>query len=340
MISQLSSSIIENIQNLCRLTPNSCYAFFFFDNRNADQGLVRSETLLRSLLSQLAYRCDSIAAALRDVYFHQGKGYEQPSLKSLREALRHVIQGMDHVYLMVDALDECILGDRLQLLKDIDSMASWNLDNLHLMFTSRPDPIIVNNLQLIERLCCVQVERYSTLPDIEAYIDERLKSIWSWDDSIRGEVKTALSKRNEGMCVRFLFPCNNRHTTEVPHRFRWIALQINDLSRHLTPKDIKKQLTMLPKDLEATYKRALLESQRRNQLHNLRLMLQWLTFSARAMTLTELADVVSVTFDTDDGPSYDPDSKYCNPKVALDVCSGFITETLGKWDVHVELSRF
>lgn len=59
-------------------------------------------------------------------------------------------------------------------------------------------------------------------------------------------------------------------------------------------------------------------------------MLHWLAFSARALSLQELSEVVSVDLDADEGPSYDPGLKFGDPRSALAVCSGLVTETEGE----------
>lgn len=119
---------------------------------------------------------------------------------------------------------------------------------------------------------------------------------------------------------------NLDHKRLTIHRFRWVALQMDSLKYCLNAKDVKEKLKALPRDLEETYERILASSPYpRDLLH----MLHWLAFSAHALRIEELAEVVLVDLESDD-PCYDPDLKYEDVRVALDVCSGLVTETDGK----------
>lgn len=149
LTSALSSAVIGHVINLCNSSPPgspSSYAYYFFDNRNLDDGLLRYENLMRSLLSQAAYRCGGIPAALADLYRAHGNGREHPSLTCLRETLERALQKYKHFYVVIDSLDEC--GDRLELLAWIRSVAGWKSDRLHLLVTSCPESDIVENLNM------------------------------------------------------------------------------------------------------------------------------------------------------------------------------------------------
>ncbi|KZP26164.1 hypothetical protein FIBSPDRAFT_949634 [Athelia psychrophila] len=150
----LSSAVTDHVINLCPPGSPSSYAYFFFDGRNSDDGLLHYENLMRSLLSQAAYRCGGIPTALSDVYRAHGNGREHPSLSCLRETLERVLQEYDHFYIVIDSLDEC--GDRLELLAWISSMASWKSNRLHLLLTSRPEADIMDNLSTVAGLSYVR----------------------------------------------------------------------------------------------------------------------------------------------------------------------------------------
>lgn len=186
--------------------PLAGYAYFFFDSRNADQGLVTFENLLRSLLSQLSSRCGGIPAALTTMYHAHGDGRAQPSLEALSSALRRVIAGFDAVYIMVDSLDEC--GDRAELLRWIQAAADWNSDKLHLLFTSRREPDIRSRLDGVARACRVMIDGESQ-NDIWLYLDAQLGPI-GWDEKTRSLVRSTVGGRADGMCVHVLLAAQTR----------------------------------------------------------------------------------------------------------------------------------
>lgn len=200
-----SSSIIKDVIRLCESEAKalSGYAYFFFDSRNADKVLVMFENLLRSLLSQLSHRCGGIPAVLKNIYHAHCDGRTQPSVESLQETLRCVMEGFDHVYIMIDSLDEC--GDRAELLRWIQSLESWNSDRLHLLLTSRPEQDIRRRLDPMSRISQVMIDGWSQ-GDILLYLDEQLLSI-AWDEKTRALVKNTLGKRSDAMCV----PCDSLH---------------------------------------------------------------------------------------------------------------------------------
>lgn len=195
MILKFSSTIIKDVSELCELDSLSGYVYFFFDNRNADQGLVLFENFLRSVLSQLSYRCGGIPAALEKMYHANGDGRSQPSLEALKQTLKLVIEGFDHVYIMVDSLDEC--GERTELLRWIQMATSWDSDKLHLLFTSRPEPDILSRLGSVARVFPIKMDGRSHA-DIVLYLDEQLHFI-KWDEKTKALVKRVLSERAEGM---------------------------------------------------------------------------------------------------------------------------------------------
>ncbi|KAF7981779.1 hypothetical protein HWV62_31859 [Athelia sp. TMB] len=305
------SSIIEDVKDLCKSQRLSGYAYFFFDRRDASHGLLLFENLLRSILSQLASRCGGAPAVLKESYEDHGAGREQPSLKALYDTLRLVVEGFDHVYIVIDSLDEC--GDRAELLQSIKTIANWDCNNVHLLLTSRPEPDITGPLGHIDRICPVRIQGAALYKDIAAYLDAQLSSKHRWGET-RKLVKNTLIAGSDGM-------------------FRWVALQMDGLQKCLNARDAKAQLKGLPKSLEETYEQTLIKSPYPRDLLQ---MLHWLAFSARALRLEEIAEVLSVDFDAENGPRHDPDMRYESPQIALAVCSGLITEVEGT----VKLAHF
>ena len=197
LIGYRSSSIIEEIKKLCASRSLSGYAYFFFDSRNSDEALLRYKNLLRSLLAQAAFCCGGIPAVLLDMYHAHGKGRQDPSISSLCEALQRVIEGFDHFYIMIDSLDEC--KDRLELLQFIKSLSNSNVDKLHLLLTSRPEPEIVDRLSLLAHVHPIQIQGSAVHRDIAAFLDERLSLISGWNEEIISLVGATLIDGADGM---------------------------------------------------------------------------------------------------------------------------------------------
>ena len=64
-------------------------------------------------------------------------------------------------------------------------------------------------------------------------------------------------------------------------------------------------------------------------------ILQWLAFSARTLTLDEVAEVVCMVFDNNQEPSFDPSYRYQNPQSILHICPGLISCSAGKSGLYL-----
>ena len=111
-------------------------------------------------------------------------------------------------------------------------------------------------------------------------------------------------------------------------RFRWVALQLSTLKRCPSKHAIKEQLRTLPKDLNETYDRILLKISQQD-VADVKTFLRWLAFAARPMTLREIAETVTVDFNSESGPRYDSERRYRDERDVLEKCAGLITESKG-----------
>ena len=110
------------------------------------------------------------------------------------------------------------------------------------------------------------------------------------------------------------------------HRFRWITLQVDAVKKCKSKAELNKQLTSLPKDLNAAYAQIF---ERSEFPDHLQLLLQWIVFSEEPMSVTQLAEVLAVDFKRSEFPLYDPDLRYRNPANIWGICYGLVTEFQG-----------
>ncbi|KAF7973994.1 hypothetical protein HWV62_13605 [Athelia sp. TMB] len=296
----MDSTAIKSIRDSEGCTPDSrvSCAYFFFDSRSGETDQSLHHKMLRSLIRQMSYQAGSIPAALVQLY---GGGHETPSLTSLQKTLHQIIAGFERAYIVIDALDECT--DREKVLAWTQDLLRQNMSQLHILFSSRREQDIVRCLEPIASIAHVSLAGASTNADIETYVDAMLAKVTSWDTKTRARVKSALMEGADGM-------------------FRWVALQIAELSKCLTRRAVDEQLRSLPKDLDGMYERSL--SRSANQ-HELKQLLIWLAFSVRHLLVEELAEVIAIDFSLKDTPAYDPDLRYFSPTDVLDLCAGFVT---------------
>jgi hypothetical protein len=86
-------------------------------------------------------------------------------------------------------------------------------------------------------------------------------------------------------------------------------------------------LQRLPHDLDEAYDRIIsgLKRHREDALT----ILQWLSFSARSLTLAEVAQVTCVVPDTDQGLRFEPSRVLPDRRSVLAICSSLVTEIDG-----------
>ncbi|KIJ43576.1 hypothetical protein M422DRAFT_109877, partial [Sphaerobolus stellatus SS14] len=71
--------------------------------------------------------------------------------------------------------------------------------------------------------------------------------------------------------------------------FRWVECQVESLKRCRRPYDVKKTLESLPKTLDETYKRILLNVEEGDRIYAAR-MLAWVIFTSEPLCLDLLAE--------------------------------------------------
>lgn len=95
--------------------------------------------------------------------------------------------------------------------------------------------------------------------------------------------------------------------------------------------DVLQQLRTLPRDLNEAYDRVL-KSLDNKYLAHTKMFLQWLAFSVRPMTIEEIAETITIDFNSNDGPAFNQQKRYIDPKDVLLRCgSGLVSESNGKF---------
>lgn len=199
----LSSTIIEHLLQYCHDDTSIVTAYFYFDFNDTQKQ--DPELMLRSLLCQLVQRSAVIPKGVDALFSSCENGQRKPSLHALLDVTRHAMQEFTHVYLILDALDECT--QRSELIDMLETVAEWQLDNLHLLMTSRKERDIETCLEsYVEEEDAICLQRDVVDKDIQRYVQQRLrdkKSLakWTKDAAISQEVEDALMRGAHGMYV-------------------------------------------------------------------------------------------------------------------------------------------
>jgi ankyrin repeat protein len=94
--------------------------------------------------------------------------------------------------------------------------------------------------------------------------------------------------------------------------------------------DLEDQLKILPHDLDELYDRVIssVDEVNRNDVFNI---LQWLAFAVRPLRLAEIAQVIGVVPDSDQGLRFEPSRVFPDPRSVLMICSSLVTEIDGEY---------
>jgi hypothetical protein len=199
----LSSTAIEHLQQYCNEDSQKITVYFYFDFNDTRK---RSpEAMLFSLFCQLLQRLATIPDSVNALFSSSGKGHRRPSTHELVKIVPHVLQQFTHVYVVLDALDECT--QRLELMEMLETVVGYQLDNVHLLMTSRRERDIEMSLESYiqeENSVCLQKDVVDE--DILRYVQQRLRedkglAKWSKEVAIREEIETALMRGARGMYI-------------------------------------------------------------------------------------------------------------------------------------------
>ena len=184
----------------CDGDPGKVAVYFYFDFNDVQKQ--NSELMLRSLISQLSEKCVLIPEGL-DTFLSSYENDRQPTLDALLELMQQIIRGLPQSYIILDALDEC--NDRMELMNILETLCRWQLENLHLLLTSRRERDIESSLEcFIDKQNIIGLQSQVVDKDIRSYVRHRLSndkslSKWQKDSTVGQEIEIALMNGAHGM---------------------------------------------------------------------------------------------------------------------------------------------
>jgi len=283
---------------------------------------------MRSLIWQFSFKHGGrVPRVLVNLYAHCGNGHQEPTLGDLQNTLQTILDGFSSTFIILDALDECT--EREKLLNWIQTFILEKNENvgLHLIVTSRPEQEIEDKFKSSHYLDLV---KDSENHDLVAYLDYQLQNdsdLQKWNPDTQKQIKLKLMEQADGMYVYYQH-LNDRMIIKQNFRFRWVALQLNELKKCRTKMDLKKQLADLPQGLDKTYDQILLGMNQKDHGYA-KIFLQWLSFAVRPLTLKELAATASIDLSAENGPEYKSDNELQDIKDVLKICSSLVIQSEG-----------
>ena len=229
-----------------------------------------------------------------------------PTEDELLDLLMKLIQSFKQAYIVIDALDECDHDDYNQLFYVIKTIHSGQLSHLHLLVSSRREKDIVICMKECTALeICLSAKLVES--DIISYVCAAITKqhkFWKWGPSVQGQIKEALINGANGM-------------------FRWVACIIEVLRHCPSERALLETLKCLPADLEVIYDQILARISG-PLIPYAKVILTWIVFGMRPLTLEQLAIVV--TFDPSNG-TFDTGLAFHDPEDIIQVCSSLVMKT-------------
>lgn len=163
-----------------------------------DQHNQSISNIIGSFAKQLVSQARSIPVAVWEIYNEKAGQHEMINLESAEAIFEHTIQCFDHVYICIDALDECQPEPRRQLLYFLKRLTGTTL---RLFMTGRPsvEDEIISTLRdiAISRIPIVAKEE-----DIRLCLSEKFDHDpypEAMDDLLKMDIQNKIVQQSQGM---------------------------------------------------------------------------------------------------------------------------------------------
>lgn len=154
--------------------------------------------MICSLLSQFLTHAHASSEAI-DTLYSQSKSGRKIASDILLAVLRQLLSGFGHIYIILDALDEC--ADRGDLMQSLRAISAWGYENIHILMTSRRESDITESLDAwVISQVPMNIEDVNI--DIQIYIQEQLHNdtrLRKWSQDVLTHIEEALMAKAQGM---------------------------------------------------------------------------------------------------------------------------------------------
>ncbi|KAF8861649.1 hypothetical protein BDZ45DRAFT_586659, partial [Acephala macrosclerotiorum] len=301
----LTSKVIDQIHvNLKNSTNQEGFAFFYCNRNEAE----RREPLsaLRAFVRQLSTivgNKDSMQKSLKRFYIEHRLKASEPTMSDCKNILLELVNIYPRTTLVLDALDECEMGKRVELIEIFDYLLEHASNPLKIFISSRLDLDIKRKLK---NRTNIEIQANDNHHDITKFLNSEISKHPEWlpkHPELKDQVVTTLQERSQGM-------------------FQWTFLQIKQLLVLDLPKHIQNRLGKLPNDLQAAYDE-IYNSMSEEEKQIADRAFQWVMCACHPLETNVLLPAVcqdgnSDTLEPLDGLTEDLVLKYCHNLLVVD----------------------
>ena len=277
--SVLTGSILDHLDETMPISQATCKVIYHFCSIKVEAGLQTAEFVLRTLIVQLCNDrrlFDQLPSTLRA----NSKSFHTASLNELQTIFGDLILAStyERVYCVIDGLDVYLNGmeNLVSLLKKLyESCKQAKGLCLKLFCTSRPEQSILDLWDPHPKVI-LRPDR----KDLTAFIQSSVQSLPDrFDNRMRLQLLISLQER-------------------TGQTFLWISIIVKEIRRLRMPTigKIKETIDRSPQGLDDLYRGLVADILQSDS----RLVLVWVVYANRPLTLAELSDAVAV----------DPHKKY------------------------------
>jgi hypothetical protein len=157
--------------------------------------------LIASLVQQLVQRHAIVPDDVRNLYKCHIRTQTRPSLRECSNLLQSQIHKFSKIFVIIDALDECLESNRESLITEIQKLQS----SIHLLVTSRHIAGIEHFFENAARL-----EIFANGEDVRIYLESRiaregrLKRYIKSDSTLQDDIISTIIGKASGMFVKCL----------------------------------------------------------------------------------------------------------------------------------------
>ncbi|PBK81229.1 hypothetical protein ARMGADRAFT_813254 [Armillaria gallica] len=254
--------------------------------------------LLCSLLKQLV-QDSGLSDPVKSLYDQCRRNGTRPSLNVLTKILLQEFKSFHHVYIVLDALDECTDDKRKGLIKRISSLG----DNIYLLVTSRQFSDIEQLFKKDTRL-----DILATDADIFTLVMDRLSrgnlaNLVNGYDNLREAILTGVTEKAKGM-------------------FLLASLHVDTLTQSTNRKILRDALKELPENMtnayDETLERVYHQTKYKSALANR--IFGWIVFARRPLDVLELQHALAV----EQGTTTLDSENLCSKELLGSVCGGLV----------------
>ena len=191
----LASVVIDKLLTQFQDDPGTGIAYIYCNYRR--QGDQTPHRLLASLLRQLSQKCQPMPDCVKSLHQRHKPRSTEATYEELENALHSISRLHSRVFIVIDALDECLMADggRDKFLREMMKLQAEC--GIHLFATSRPIP------EIMERFHgTTELEIRANENDVRKYLHgnmSRLPKFVQQRPDLKEKVKTDIVKAVDGM---------------------------------------------------------------------------------------------------------------------------------------------